>query len=125
MRRSPLPPRRTWLKRSPLRRGQRRSAYATRPRDLAYLAWVRTLPCRLAALGDCRGPVEADHAGRRGLGQRAPDETCIALCARHHADRHDVRGWWRGRAQRPILDVWIAETQRLHEERNGAEEMNW
>ena len=39
--------------------------------------------------------MEAAHTGRRGLGQKAPDEQCIPLCPddhRHRWDALDVAG---------------------------------
>ncbi len=45
----------------------------------------------------CVGPVQAHHAGERGLGQRAHDRTCIPLCLKHHQAWHDsgkpFAGW--------------------------------
>lgn len=98
---------------------KRRSAYARRPRDWAYMAWIKTQPCMLAYVGECDGPVEADHAGRRGLGQKADDRTCVPLCRGHHRWRHDGIGWWLGRTQRPALDEWIAELQARYSAQGG------
>ncbi len=44
----------------------------------------------------CSGRVEADHAGRHGLGQKADDRTCIPMCRAHHRERTDYRGTFRG-----------------------------
>lgn len=89
------------------------------------MGWVKSLPCCLAlmealrlrcdhpdgdrllglwhgpfAFGDCRGAVEAHHAGERGYSQKAPDDTCIPLCEGHHralTDRAGIfAGWPRG-----------------------------
>ncbi len=87
----------------------RRTKYARRPRDLARMAWIKTLPCAMAQMeqwrlrrehpdGDrllglwlgpfaftgCRGVIEAHHAGEHGKGQKAPDDTCIPMCRAHH-----------------------------------------
>ncbi len=71
--------------------------------DPEYLARVRALECRAAGLSPCLGAVEAHHAGRRGLGQRAHDHTAIPLCHGHHMAWHDARGpfasWVRAKRQ--------------------------
>lgn len=91
------------MRRSPLRRTSRLNprsktkAYARRERDVEYMRAVKGLPCALHGVdgaGQCSGPVEADHAGDRGLGQKADDRTCVPLCARHHRDRTDVHGFF-------------------------------
>lgn len=93
------------------RRKRSRTKYARRPRDLAYMAWVKQHPCCLTMMegwrrslhpggaegarilglwhgplrfDGCRGEVEAHHAGEHGRGQKPPDNTCIPLCAAHH-----------------------------------------
>lgn len=57
-----------------------------------YARFVRGLPCCVCS----RRPVEAHHAGERGLGKRAHDETCIPLCREHHAAWHDAGPPFRG-----------------------------
>ena len=57
-----------------------------RPRNIPYMLWVKTLPCAVCG----RNGAEAAHTGRRGLGQKAPDEQCIPLCPRHHRDYPDA-----------------------------------
>lgn len=66
------------------------------------MAWVKTQRCLLARqheAGPCsRGAwSEADHAGERAGWRRADDDTCIPLCARHHRDRTERRGFFAGR----------------------------
>ena len=82
------------MKRSPIRRKPRaeRSAYANRPRDFSYMGRVKSLACCALDLGGCDGPIEADHAGRRGLSHKADDLTTIPLCRLHHRQRHDFSG---------------------------------
>jgi hypothetical protein len=64
-----------------------------RVRDYDYMRWVKTMPCLLVDVCvGCLGPVEAHHAGERGFGQKAPDDTCIPLCTAHHRAWHD--GKW-------------------------------
>lgn len=72
------------MKRSPLRRRRPTPRRASRVRDVDFMAWVKTLPCAAREVGLdsaylCVGEVEADHAGRRGLGQKADDTTTIPL----------------------------------------------
>ena len=62
-----------------------------RPRNIPYMLWIKTLPCGICG----RNGAEAAHTGRRGLGQKAPDEQCIPLCPDHHRhcrDALDVAG---------------------------------
>lgn len=83
-----------------MRRGKGTSRYAQRERDIDYMLRVKELQCLLAGLdgaGPCSSVVEADHAGERGMGQKAPDDTCIPLCSRHHVDRHAFTGFFRDR----------------------------
>jgi len=69
-----------------------KTKYKSRPRDTAYMLWVKTQPCCAYAgpwpaplIWPCDGPVEADHAGGgAGMGRKADDSTCIPLCQRHH-----------------------------------------
>lgn len=75
------------------------SRYTVRPRNWEYMDWVRSQRCLLAkkgGAGDCQGRTEADHAGvDHARGRKAPDETCIPLCTRHHRDRHEATGFFR------------------------------
>lgn len=57
-----------------------------RSRNIPYMLWVKTLPCAVCG----RNNSEAAHTGRRGLGQKAPDEQTIPLCPRHHRDYKDA-----------------------------------
>lgn len=100
-----------WMKRR--RAKPRRSG---RVRNRAHLIAVKMLPCCVAFLGDCNGPTEADHAGKRPLGRKCSDLETIPLCRKHHRDRTDGRGvFWRMAAMclRDWCDQRIAETQRL------------
>ena len=114
MKRSPAPKRKT-----PLKRKRSKPRRSERQRDFVFLAWVHTQECRVARQAasafDCDGPIEADHAGKRPMGRKADDDTCIPLCRGHHVGRHAVRGmWFEGftRAEmRQWLDDAIAETR--------------
>jgi hypothetical protein len=102
-------------------RPRQRTKYARRPRDTPRMLWCKTLPCALARPGApcielwrgppdvdaCDGPIEAHHAGERGTGQKAPDDTVVPLCKHHHdclTDRGSRRGvfsgWPRGAVKR-------------------------
>lgn len=107
--------RRTPLRaRTTSRRSRKRSAYARRPRDTTWMLAVKQLPCMWRDLSPCEGPVEADHAGRRGLGRKAHDRTCVPACMDHHRQRTDHAGPFRALSRETIrikLDAAIAQTQ--------------
>ena len=69
---------------------------------------VKLLPCAFADVSPCSGVVEADHAGRRALGRKADDTTCIPACNLHHRQRTDHSGPFR---------PWTREQMREHLER--------
>jgi hypothetical protein len=107
------------LRRSPMRRGTRKSKYARRPRDRAYLAFVRSLACSVseewpqfpAQPTPCMGPIDPDHDSRgRGLGQLSDDRTCIPLCRGHHDDRQFKRGVFKG-MKRADIGLWFDRAQ--------------
>jgi hypothetical protein len=65
--------------------------------DPAYLAWVRTQYCAVGISTwrayVCEGTIHAHHAGRRpGVAMKAPDDTAIPLCSKHHRQWHDGTG---------------------------------
>lgn len=68
----------------------------------------------------CTGRVEADHAGERGIGQKADDRTCIPLCRQHHGERTNHKGPFF-HMTRDELRTWrteaIARTQAAWEQR--------
>lgn len=53
------------------------------------VALLRTCAAMIVATTPCSGPVEADHMGARGMGQKADDRTCVPMCQSHHRARHD------------------------------------
>lgn len=73
----------------------KRSRYRCRPRNVEHMLAVKLLPCCARELSRCEGVVEADHAGRRGMGQKCPDEQVIPLCTKHHRERTDFSGAFR------------------------------
>lgn len=115
--------------REPLPR--RPTRYRRRARDFEFMGWVKRQPCivrvlpprdfaytlasRLLFARDialvrttpCDGPIEADHAGERGLGRKAADSTCIPLCRGHHRERTDHAGTFRP-LTRDELRAWRA-----------------
>lgn len=93
--------RRTPLKRKTPMRRRGKNSYARRPRDIEHMKSVKGLPCVMRGLGagPCSGPVEADHMGERGLGQKSPDNTCGAMCQGHHRQRTDSRGYFANRSK--------------------------
>ena len=92
------------------------SAYRKRARDIAHMMAVKGLRCVAAHLSECSGPIEADHAGRRPLGRKADDDTCIPLCQLHHRQRTDFSGVfrsWNQKMMREFLEAAIKSTRRL------------
>lgn len=118
--------RRTPLARKPMRRrtGDARNSYARRERDFEYMAFVKTMPCALSGESGhrCDGASEADHAGDvgvRGLGAKADDRTCIALCPGGHRERTERRGYFAGMdtlAMRAWTEAQIARHQAAYAE---------
>ena len=124
--------RRTELKRKTPLRARGNTKYRNRVRDVPYMLDVKKLRCAVRAYfqGDfnldpavvfdlkptlCCGRVQADHAGVRNLGYKAPDDTCIPLCMIHHDERTSYVGAfknWKGPQMRAWLDIVIAHTQR-------------
>lgn len=77
----------------------RRSA---RVRDRDYMDVVRSLPCVLAGIeraGPCSGPIEVDHLGERGLGQKSSDLEVCSICRGHHRARTDHTGYFANRTK--------------------------
>lgn len=68
------------------RRRERRKAV----QDPEYLAWVKQQPCLIGV--DCRGVVEAHHEPPKSHAGEWSDASCLALCSRHHTQRHHVLG---------------------------------
>lgn len=58
----------------------RKSKYARRERDRAYLVWIRSLPCLVCG----RKPSEAAHLAARPFGQKCSDRETGPLCAWDH-----------------------------------------
>lgn len=75
----------------PTNAGRYRAPQPKQPpaRSRSYLAFVRLHAC---ANPGCRlpGPSEADHFGRRGLGQKTDDFRTVPLCAECHRARTDT-----------------------------------
>ncbi len=89
----------------------KRSAYRGRERHTDYMLWVKRQPCLMRGVwGRCEGPIEADHAGRRGLSHKAHDATCIPLCRYHHGASRFPRAWMQAQ-RRAWLHAAIVYTQ--------------
>lgn len=129
MKRSPLR-RKSSLKRTSMRRKRGSTKYARRERDWARMAFVKTEPCALSGgapvacnlwrgdwpPGACSAVVEAHHAGEHGLSHKAPDDTVVALCSKHHRSLTDrtgaFDGWPRG-----ALKAWELAAVAYYQER--------
>jgi hypothetical protein len=93
------------------------TAYARRDRNFDFMGWVKHQRCAVAEeLGSdayCSGGfAEADHAGRHGLGQKCADDETIPMCNRHHRERTDRVGYFKGwplERVRAWLDGWITK----------------
>jgi hypothetical protein len=115
------------MKRTPLRRGAplrrgvgirafRSTKRRRRPPINDYVRWVWCQPCcaRDIATTPCYERVEADHAGRRGYGQKASHDTCIPLCRNHHRERGTFSGtfkMWDQAMMRAWLERMVARHQ--------------
>ena len=110
MKRTPLK-RKTPLRRKTWMRARGKTSYARRPRDLVFMRWARRQPCAARELGGCSGHVQADHAGHRGLGQKAVDRSCIALCETHHLQRATFSGPFKSWNQAQMRE-WLADQVR-------------
>lgn len=118
MKRTPL------ARKSPLKRTGRVKPKRTKPRrssrvrDPQYMEWIRTRACAAAYIDvdQCLQPIHAHHAGKRGVGQKASDDTCIPLCERHHREWHDGNGVFVGgqKAWRPWVEQEIAYQRRCY-----------
>lgn len=97
-------------------------------KDLAYVAWLHTLPCVCCAFLEiivrAHGaqpqaqlwPTEAAHVGDRGLSQKCPDREAIPLCAEHHRlDRFSAH-----RLQKKFWEHYGIDKKKLIERLNRA-----
>jgi hypothetical protein len=78
-----------YLERKPQRQNERQKEIQKQrkvrngpPRDPAYRAWIRTLPCTICG---ATWRVEAAHTGfDGGMSQKASDYSCVPLCKNCH-----------------------------------------
>lgn len=122
--------RRTPIARKAMRRRVRSTSYSRRQRDIAFMIFVRGLPCSVEehwpafpmAPTPCAGPVEADHLGDRGLSHKAADDTCAPMCHRHHVERTDHTGTFK-RLTKEQCRTWkraqVLRVQTLWKESRG------
>lgn len=93
----------------------KRTKYARRKRDLAYMAWIRSLACVCCGT---RSYVEAAHVGPKAFGQKCPDRQTLPLCRTHHRIGRDsvhVLG-------RKFWTIWNLDRDQLIRELNDAYE---
>lgn len=98
------------------------------PREASPMlaAWMADTLLRLKDAG-CDGHIEAHHAGAHGTGNKAPDDTVIPLCHKHHAQitgqpggRGVFDGWPRGSVKAWELAA-VAHYQKLYSEWRAAQ----
>ena len=75
--------------------------------NLEFILFVKAQRCCMWMQDPCEGPTEAHHAGERGMGQKAHDETCVPLCTKHHRGLHDANGIFK-RWTKKIRKAWVA-----------------
>lgn len=112
------------MRRTRMKRQRGTTSYSRRERDTPRMLWAKTQTCAVVELAaelgalwlgppvdPCFGVIEAHHAGRRGVSQKAPDDTVMPLCKHHHdgLDEHNSvwMGWPRYTRQ-PWFDAAIA-----------------
>lgn len=113
---------RTPMKRAAFKRSKRKSKYASRQRaPESWWLFVKSEFCLVRVIADlralgiepvipgmdaasiravmllmkdtpCRGEIEADHVGARGLGRKCKDYEVASLCTGHHEDRTNGKG---------------------------------
>jgi hypothetical protein len=78
--------------------------------DLEYTDHLHQQACSMIGHGQCIGVIHVHHApGRKGIGQRNPDDTGKPLCAGHHTQRHALSGPFKGWTKETIRK-WERET---------------
>lgn len=79
-------------------------------KDPERLAWIRTLPCAIQGLHECRGPIDAHHRqGHKGIGQKNADDQVLPLCRHGHIhERHKLVGYFEG-WEKAQIKAWEAE----------------
>lgn len=126
MKRTPIR-RKSALRRKARPKPRKTSAYARRPRDIPYMSWIRSKPCAAGELfaatsivAPCDGRVEADHVGRRPIGRKADDRTCVPMCQHHHRQRDNFHGpfrVWSGDQMREWLAGLVIAYQEMYANR--------
>jgi hypothetical protein len=102
------PAQRTTLRRSgPPRKRKLTPRRTDQPRDREYLDRVKALPCAARHMGECFGPVDPDHMGRKHMGLKASDYSAVPMCRKHHGEREDFSGAFQGYA-REQMEAWKA-----------------
>jgi hypothetical protein len=71
--------------RKPMRKRRDRPRRSPRVVDIPRRAWIRTQPCCSPAPPSYHdGPIDPHHTGKRAMGRKADDDTCVPLCRRCH-----------------------------------------
>ncbi len=73
------------MKRTPLKRKNKRMFKGPEYEDPEYLDYIRSLPC--AVSGGCKGQIAAHHVKTKGAGGKDRGGT-IPLCVLHHDEWH-------------------------------------
>lgn len=81
------------------------------PPNPKHLKFIRTLECALSGnlQHTCSGIVEAAHLGRRGRGQKAPDETAVPMCSSAH--RTGYKAFHKG--ELTFFEYWKLDREML------------
>lgn len=88
MKRTPMPPRRTLLARSPIKRKARKpSEFARVYHSRARVEWIKSLPCVIT--GEY-GDIENAHVKNGGMGRKADYIWIVPMKRRVHALYHKV-----------------------------------
>jgi hypothetical protein len=105
--------RKTPMRRKPAKRKPRaNNAFVAAVHGLRCVVSQYVMPWMGGRIMVCAGPIEADHMGDwsdgRGTGQTPDDTTCVALCRRHHRQRHDHSGVFAA-ASKAEMQAWRRE----------------
>lgn len=103
-----------------------------------FMDFVRWCRCALEGAegaDPCNGRMEADHVGKRGGApdaapalRRTNDTTTIPMCQRHHGQRTDYRGYfkgWSGERMRSWCDEKIHFYQNLYKNLTQLRQTPW
>lgn len=109
------------------RRAQKRALRFGRiPQNADFLEFTRSKPCILIGKSCqsgktrhthvCSGKIEAAHTGRRGLKQKAADETALAMCS----SAHRTGRFAHHKGSRVFWSIWGLNREELVKENQRA-----